>query len=134
MDADHLDIYQNEKNLEKSFKAFASLVSNPHHRWIKDGLEVSGLSFGTATKADVRVQNIKIKNGNYVFDFHSTDQMLRNLQFGLPGTHNLMNATVAIAMALLSVGCDPNFQLQKRYQTFKGLTDDSAFEWRNHVY
>ena len=119
MDADHLDIYQNEKNLEKSFKAFASLVSNPHHRWIKDGLEVSGLSFGTASKADVRVQNIKIENGNYVFDFHSTDQMLRNLQFGLPGTHNLMNATVAIAMAL-SVGCDPN-SIAKALQTFKGV-------------
>ena len=119
MDADHLDIYQNEKNLEKSFKAFASLVSNPHHRWIKDGLEVSGLSFGTASKADVRVQNIKIENGNYVFDFHSTDQMLRNLQFGLPGAHNLMNATVAIAMAL-SVGCDPN-SIAKALQTFKGV-------------
>ena len=26
MDADHLDIYQNEKNLKESFKAFASLV------------------------------------------------------------------------------------------------------------
>ena len=119
MDADHLDIYQNKKNLEKSFKAFASLVSNPHHRWIKDGLEVSGLSFGTASKADVRVQNIKIENGNYVFDFHSTDQMLRNLQFGLPGAHNLMNATVAIAMAL-SVGCDPN-SIAKALQTFKGV-------------
>ena len=119
MDADHLDIYQNKKNLEKSFKAFASLVSNPHHRWIKDGLEVSGLSFGTASKADVRVQNIKIENGNYVFDFHSTDRMLRNLQFGLPGAHNLMNATVAIAMAL-SVGCDPN-SIAKALQTFKGV-------------
>ena len=119
MDADHLDIYQNEKNLEKSFKAFASLVSNPHHRWIKDGLKLSGLSFGTASKADVRVQNIKIENGNYVFDFHSTDQMLRNLQFGLPGAHNLMNATVAIAMAL-SVGCDPN-SIAKALQTFKGV-------------
>ena len=119
MDADHLDIYQNEKNLEKSFKAFASLVSNPHHRWIKYGLELSGLSFGTASKADVRVQNIKIENGNYVFDFHSTDRMLRNLQFGLPGAHNLMNATVAIAMAL-SVGCDPN-SIAKALQTFKGV-------------
>ncbi|MEC8256841.1 MAG: cyanophycin synthetase, partial [Bacteroidota bacterium] len=58
-------------------------------------------------------------NGNYVFDFHSTDQMLRNLQFGLPGTHNLMNATVAIAMAL-SVGCDPN-SIAKALQTFKGV-------------
>ncbi|MGB2233595.1 MAG: UDP-N-acetylmuramate--L-alanine ligase, partial [Flavobacteriaceae bacterium] len=119
MDADHLDIYQNEKNLEESFKAFASLVSNPHHRWIKDGLDVSGLSFGTVSNADVRVQNIKIENGHYVFDFYSTDQMLRNLQFGLPGAHNLMNATVAIAMAL-SVGCDPN-AIAKALQSFKGV-------------
>ncbi len=107
MDADHLDIYQNEKNLEESFKDFASLVTDPHHRWIKDGLDVSGLSFGTDSNVDVRVQNIKIENGHYVFDFCSTDQMLRNLQFGLPGAHNLMNASVAIAMALY-VGCDPN--------------------------
>ena len=119
MDADHLDIYQNEKNLEESFKAFASLVSNPHHRWVKDGLEVSGLSFGTASNADVRVQNIKIENGHYVFDFYSKDQMLSNLQFGLPGAHNLMNATVAIAMAL-SVGCDPN-AIAKALQSFKGV-------------
>ncbi|GIR50471.1 MAG: hypothetical protein CM15mP59_2130 [Flavobacteriaceae bacterium] len=56
--------------------------------------------------------------------------MLRNLQFGLPGAHNLMNATVAIAMAL-SVGCDPN-SIAKALQTFKGVEDDSAFEWRNH--
>ena len=119
MDADHLDIYQNEKNLEESFKDFASLVTDPHHRWIKDGLEVSGLSFGTASKADVRVQNIKIENGHYVFDFYSKDQMLRNLQFGLPGVHNLMNATVAIAMAL-SVGCDPN-AIAKALQSFKGV-------------
>lgn len=119
MDADHLDIYQNEKNLEESFKVFASLVTDPHHRWIKDGLEVSGLSFGTASKADVRVQNIKIENGHYVFDYYSKDQMLRNLQFGLPGAHNLMNATVAIAMAL-SVGCDPN-AIAKALQSFKGV-------------
>ena len=119
MDADHLDIYQNEKNLEESFKYFASLVTDPHHRWIKDGLELSGLSFGTASKADVRVQNIKIENGHYVFDFYSKDQMLRNLQFGLPGAHNLMNASVAIAMAL-SVGCDPN-AIAKALQSFKGV-------------
>ena len=119
MDADHLDIYQNEKNLEESFKAFASLVTDPHHRWIKDGLDLTGLSFGTASKADVRVQNIKIENGHYVFDFYSKDQMLSNLQFGLPGEHNLMNATVAIAMAL-SVGCNPN-AISKALQSFKGV-------------
>lgn len=119
MDADHLDIYQNEKNLKESFKAFASLVTNPHHRWIKDGLDLTGLSFGTASKADVRVQNIRIENGHYVFDFNNKDQMLRNLQFGLPGAHNLMNATVAIAMAL-SVGCDPN-AIAKALQSFKGV-------------
>ncbi len=119
MDADHLDVYQNGKKLEESYKAFASLVSNPNDRWIKDGLEVSGLSFGTSSKSDVRVQNIKTENGHYIFDFYSTDQILRNLQFGLPGAHNLMNATVAIAMAL-SVGCDPN-SIAKALQSFKGV-------------
>lgn len=119
MDADHLDIYKNRKNLHSSFNAFASLVSNPHGRWMKEGLEISGLSFGTTTNADAQARNIKIENGHYVFDFYSQNQTLIDLHFGLPGQHNLMNATVAIAMAL-SVGCDEK-SIAKALQNFKGV-------------
>lgn len=119
MDADHMDIYQNMENLETSFQSFASLVSNPNHRWVREGLNVPGITFGTSRQAKVWVDNIRIENGHYVFDFHSKDQMLKDLQFRLPGEHNLMNATVAIAMAL-SVGCDPQ-PIATALQRFRGV-------------
>ena len=119
MDADHLDIYQNAENLEDSFQSFAALVSNPNHRLVREGLDVSGVTFGTSKHAEVRVDRVRIENGHYVFDFHSKDQILKNLQLRLPGKHNLMNATVAIVMAL-SVGCDPQ-SISTALQHFRGV-------------
>ena len=119
MDVDHLDIYQNVENLETSFQSFATLVSNPNNRLVREGLDVSGVTFGTSKHAEVRVENVRIENGYYVFDFHSKDQTLKNLQLRLPGEHNLMNATVAIAMAL-SVDCDPQ-SIVTALQNFLGV-------------
>ena len=119
MDADHLDIYQNLENLETSFHSFASLVSNPNRRWVGEGIDVSGITFGTSKQSEVWVEHVRVKNGHYVFDFHSKDQTLKNLQFPLAGEHNLMNATVAIAMAL-SVGCDPQ-SIAMALKYFRGV-------------
>jgi UDP-N-acetylmuramate--alanine ligase len=119
MDADHLDIYQNVENLETSFQSFAALVSNPNRRWVREGLDVSGIRFGTSKRAEVWVEHVRVENGHYVFDFHSKDQILKDLHLILPGEHNLMNATVAIAMAL-SVGCDPQ-SIVKAMQHFRGV-------------
>ena len=119
MDADHLDIYQNVENLETSFQSFAALVSNPNHRWVREGLDVSGITFGTSKHADVGVERVRVENGHYVFDFHSKEQTLKNLQLRLPGEHNLLNAVVAIAMALY-VGCDPQ-SIAASLQHFRGV-------------
>jgi UDP-N-acetylmuramate--alanine ligase len=119
MDADHLDIYQNVENLKISFEAFVSSVSNPNYRWIREGLDLSGVTFGTSKYAEIRVEHIRIKQGHYVFDFHSKDQIIKDLHLRLPGKHNLMNAIVAIAMAL-SVGCDPR-SIAKALRRFQGV-------------
>ena len=119
MDADHLDIYQSVDNLEKSFQSFAAFVSNPNQRWVREGLDVSGVSFGTSKNAEVRVEHVRVENSHYVFDFCSKNQTLKDLQLHLPGEHNLMNATVAIAMSL-SVGCDPQ-SIATALQDFRGV-------------
>ena len=99
------------------------------NRLVREGLDVSGVTFGMSKHAEVRVEHVRIENGHYVFDFHSKDQILKGLQLRLPGEHNLMNATVAIAMAL-SVGCDPQ-SIAKACSIFEVLTADLAFEPRN---
>jgi len=119
MDADHLDIYDNVSNLESSFQAFSSSVKDPKKRWIRYGLPASGTSFGLDQNANVRVENIRIENGHFVFDFTSSEHNIQNLSFHLPGQHNLMNAAVSLAMAL-SVGCNPNV-LVDALASFKGV-------------
>ena len=119
MDADHLDIYQNVESLEKSFQTFAALVPSPNQRWVLEGLDILGVKFGKSKQAEVRAEHVRAENGHYVFDFHSKDQILKDLHLNLPGEHNLMNATVAIAMAL-SVGCDPH-SIAKALHRFRGV-------------
>jgi UDP-N-acetylmuramate--alanine ligase len=40
--------------------------------------------------------NVRIDNGSYIFDVN-TRWNFKDLRFGLPGKHNLMNALMAIA-------------------------------------
>ena len=119
MDADHLDIYQSVDNLETSFQSFAALVSNPNQRWVREGLDVSGVTFGNSKNAEVWVEHVRVENSHYIFDFCSKEQTLKDLHLHLPGEHNLMNATVAIAMSL-SVGCDPQ-SITMALQHFRGV-------------
>jgi UDP-N-acetylmuramate--alanine ligase len=43
--------------------------------------------------------NVRIEDGSYVFDVQTPLEIIKNLRFGLPGKHNLMNALMAIAMS-----------------------------------
>ena len=44
--------------------------------------------------------NIRIENSSYVFDVQTPTETIQNIAFGLPGHHNLMNALMALAMAV----------------------------------
>jgi UDP-N-acetylmuramate--alanine ligase len=44
--------------------------------------------------------NIKISDGSYLFDIDTPQGIINDFSFALPGRHNLMNALMAIAMAV----------------------------------
>jgi UDP-N-acetylmuramate--alanine ligase len=119
MDADHLDIYGDASEIEKSFVDFSKKVKPGGKLFVRNGLPIQGITYGIEDDSDYSVQNIKIENGTYVFDVKTPKTVLKNLQFNLPGRHNLSNALIALAMAV-EYGC-PYRQLANALASFKGV-------------
>ena len=119
MDADHLDIYGDVSQLINSFEEFSKKVKFNGKLFVKNGLPVKGITYGIEDDSDYSVQNIKIENGSYVFDVKTPKTVLENLQFNLPGRHNLSNALIALAMSV-EYGC-PHQQLAKALASYKGV-------------
>lgn len=119
MDADHLDIYGNALELIKSFEDFSKRIKPNGKLFVKNGLPIKGITYGIEDDADYSVKNIKISNGSYIFDVKTPKTVLENLQFNLPGRHNLSNALIAVAMAI-EYGCSYQ-QLAKALASYKGV-------------
>lgn len=119
MDADHLDIYGDASAIENAFKDFSELLPNQNNLLIKKGLPLEGRTVAVGEEADFEAQNVRIENGNYVFDLKTPDITLRNLQFQLPGHHNLFNAVTALGMAILAGS--PTDCLPEALFSFKGV-------------
>jgi len=119
MDADHLDIYEDASDLEKTFRDFSELLPNKENLFYKKGLPLEGKSVSATGEADFQAKNIRIENGSYVFDLKTPSEELKSLQFHLPGRHNLFNAVTALGMAILAG--TPTHCLPKALNNFKGV-------------
>ncbi|UKM66228.1 UDP-N-acetylmuramate--L-alanine ligase [Flavobacteriaceae bacterium GSB9] len=119
MDADHLDIYGDAEALKESFEDFSKKVKPNGKLFVKKGLPIKGITYGIEDDSDYSLQNIKIKNGTYIFDVTTPKAVLENIEFNLPGRHNLSNALIALAMAV-EYGC-PHQQLAKALASYKGV-------------
>ncbi|NGY36159.1 UDP-N-acetylmuramate--L-alanine ligase [Flavobacterium sp. XN-5] len=100
MDADHLDIYGTSDAIEESFVEFANKVEDKSRLFITTELPLEGVTVAVSEDAVYSAVNVRIDNGSYIFDVKTPDEILKDFRFGLPGKHNLMNALMAIAMAI----------------------------------
>ncbi len=119
MDADHLDIYGDASELVKSFTDFSKCIKPSGKLFVKNGLPLEGTTYGIEDGSDYSAQNVKIKNGSYVFDLHTPKGKYKDFEFNLPGRHNLSNAIIALAMSV-DFGC-PHNQLAKGLASYKGV-------------
>ncbi|MGB0175569.1 MAG: Mur ligase family protein, partial [Owenweeksia sp.] len=91
MDADHLDIYGDGAELERTFRDFAkSIRSTPV---IEERLDLPGQKYGFSESSDFRAANIRIEEHSYRFDLITPNGTIENIKSGLPGRHNVENAT-----------------------------------------
>ena len=69
--------------------------------------------------ASYSAQNIKIVNGDYVFDVVTPKGNIQDVVFSLPGRHNVMNAMAALTMAnLYGVHLE---EIKESLATFRGV-------------
>ncbi|MCI4443056.1 MAG: UDP-N-acetylmuramate--L-alanine ligase [Lentimicrobium sp.] len=119
MDADHLDIYGDKSAIEASFREFADKVDDKSKLFITKDLPIKGVTCAVNQDADFTAFNIRIINSQYVFDVKTPSETLQNIEFGLPGKHNLMNALMALAMAK-TFGL-PTEDIASALLSFKGI-------------
>jgi UDP-N-acetylmuramate--alanine ligase len=119
MDADHLDIYGTSEAIEESFVEFASKVEDKSNLFITKELPLEGITCAVNEEAVFKAFNVRIGNGSYVFDVQTPTEIIKDLHFGLPGKHNLMNALMAIAMA--NIFGTPTDAIAKAIASFKGI-------------
>lgn len=119
MDADHLDIYGDKSSIEASFEEFADKVEDKNNLFVTTQLPLSGKTVGVNENADYEAINIRIEKSTYVFNVRTNNEIIKDVQFSLPGKHNLMNALMALAMAK-TYGVS-NENIKKALATFKGI-------------
>ena len=117
MDADHLDIYGKAEALEASFVDFSNKVSDT--LIVAKGLPIKGLTYAVDESADYSAFNLKIESGKYVFDVKTPTESIENIEFHLPGKHNVMNALAALSMAnVYGISLE---SIKESLSTFKGV-------------
>ncbi len=108
MDADHLDIYGTEKNMQDAFISFTGNIKAGGILIAKLGLQRAAemqaseiLTYSVDDKhADVHATNISTENGSYVFDVNVREKNLTGITLNMGGRHNIENALAAIAVAV----------------------------------
>ncbi|WP_418500962.1 UDP-N-acetylmuramate--L-alanine ligase [Flagellimonas sp.] len=119
MDADHLDIYGTHEELLQSFRDFAGRIKPGGKLFVRKGLPMEGITFGIEDGSDFCIEHIDIEQGTYIFDLVTPSEVLKQVRFGKPGRHNLLNGLAAFAMAV-QTGCPPH-RLAEALATFKGV-------------
>lgn len=113
IDPDHLDIYASAEAFTEAFITFAGNIKPGGTLLLQDNLTQIGpeslqvLRYGAGQKQanpEFRASFTGISNGNFFFDYTSKyrgrTRTVEAMHCGLPGYHNIENATAAIAIAL----------------------------------
>lgn len=141
MDADHLDIYGTEKEVEDSFIQFSNKIKPNGVLISKYGLKrkrefnvTKQFTYSLDNEnASVFAKNIKVENGHYIYDVKANGWELSDIQLNMGGLHNIENSIAAIAVAkLLKVTPE---KIKAAVNGFKGVK--RRFEYwlnnENHV-
>lgn len=126
VDPDHLDIYGTPAAYRESFEHFTSLIRLDGCLVMKKGLQLQPrLSEGTklytysaTEEADFFARNIRIGNGDILFDFVTPDGCIPDVKLGVPVKVNIENGVAAMALAWLN-GVTPE-EIRGGMETFAG--------------
>lgn len=121
-DADHLDIYGEHNALLDSFQLFVNKVPQNGVLIARAGLDLKHrniITYGIEENAKVVASNLRVEDGNYVFDVESMIRKYEGLVVGLPGRHNIENALAALIVGeLMELGEE---EIREGLKSFNGV-------------
>lgn len=110
VDPDHLDIYGTPEAYRESFEHFTSLIRPEGCLVMKKGLQLQPrlpkgaklYTYSATEEADFFARNIRIGNGDIVFDFVTPMGCIEDVKLGVPVKVNIENGVAAMALAQLN--------------------------------
>jgi UDP-N-acetylmuramate--alanine ligase len=108
-DWDHPDFFPTFEQYKKTFEKFVAKI--PRHGFLvvcgdrSETLEIGKsakckvISYGFGSEADMRIMNHELREGKQFFSLSAKGKKLGDFEIMLPGRHNVLNASAAIAMA-----------------------------------
>jgi UDP-N-acetylmuramate--alanine ligase len=132
-DSDHLDIYGTREAYLESFAHYTELVQPGGTLLIHTDLDLKpraqkGVHLYTYSrdKGDFHSENIRINNGEIIFDFIAPDIRINDILLGVPMSINIENGIAAMAIAHLNgVTAD---EIKHGMATFHGV--DRRFDFK----
>lgn len=126
VDPDHLDIYGTPAAYRESFEHFTSLVRPDGCLVMKKGLQLQPrlpegtklYTYSATEEAGFFARNIRIGNGDIVFDFVTPDGCIPDVKLGVPVKVNIENGVAAMALAWLN-GVTPE-EIRRGMESFAG--------------
>src|ERR1700677_38272 len=145
IDREHIDCYRNMRDVKRAFLDFADRVpfygmvvlcnDDPLLRRIIPQIQRRTVTYGTRRGSDfhIKLDESVLSPGEYrpISRFHVTfkQKALGEFRLHVPGVHNVLNATAAIAVG---VGLDINVeQIRAALENFRGV--DRRFQMRGQA-
>lgn len=136
-DPDHLDIYGTAENMLDAYSDFINGVEKNGIVVLRSGLPLAlnenvqeyAHQIFYSDQSKYRAENIRVKNGLFVFDYVGEKISMSGLEFTMPGRHNVENATAAITLALSFGATETGVRLALK--DFKGIRRRFEFVLRN---
>jgi UDP-N-acetylmuramate--alanine ligase len=140
LDREHMDCYRDMDDVERAFLAFmdrvpfygavTACIDDPLLKAILPRARRRVFTYGVAPEADFRLEFVQIGQGRFArFLVHTAKGPLGPFELHVPGRHNVLNATAAVAIARqLEV---PEEKIAEGLNRFRGV--DRRFQQRGQA-
>lgn len=135
-DADHLDIYGTKEAYLESFRHYTSLIQPGGALIMRKGIELEPelqdrvtLYTYSCEEGDFHAENVRIGNGEIIFDYVSPLGNIKDIQLGVPVAINIENGIAAMALAQIS-GVNAE-ELKVGMASFRGVDRRFDFKIKN---
>lgn len=126
VDPDHLDIYGTEDAYRESFEHFTSLIRSGGVLLLKKGVNIKPrlnenvrmYTYSASDGGDFHAKNIRIGNGEIIFDFYGPEVEIKDVSLGVPVKINIENGVAAMALAFLNGVTEE--EIRKGMASFEG--------------